>query len=412
MKIWQAAARLWPAVSIFLSVGALTGAWAASGTVAMLIAIGLDWLSGPFFLVQAALLAALLAFATGTSWGAVGTAGVALMGVARGLGVPLPEAAGAIVAGAHFGDKMSPLSETAALSSTIAGTTLYTHIRHLVYTTLPAFLVALGVYAALGGAAEGVAGDAAATQAFGPALTSALAQAFVLHPALLLPPAIVLAAAVLRAPAVPSMWLSTAAALVLAVWLQPLRAAEVPGLLLWGFRPATGDPAADQLLRQGGILTMAGPAALAVALFAAVHILLGLPRVRQRLQTWTARIRTRGQLVLSTVLVTMATLFGSGGATYLAIVLPGDLFAPLYQRLRLAPQNLSRTLEDAGTVVAPLVPWGVAGVFISSTLGVPTWDYIPYAVMNYFGFVFAILFGYTGWFLPPLDGIPSANPRK
>lgn len=389
----RSARQVAPALGIFLSVGVLVAAWAAAGVLALLVVVGLDLVSPRAFLPGAALATALVAFATGTSWGTVATVGVALMGVARGVGVPAAAAAGAVVAGAHFGDKLSPLSETATLAAAVAGTDLYTHLRHTAYTTVPAFAASLGLYLALGQPPAPPGPGAGAAD-----LRAALAGAYHLTPALWLPVLVVLAAALLRWPVVPSLLGSAALALALAVGVQGYPLYRVPALVWWGYQPQTGHAQADAILAQGGIWPMGRLAAVAVGLFLAV---LAAVRSRsgQRLMAWVAaRARTPARAVALAVFTALA-LMAASGSSYLTIVVTGELLRDAFRRAGLAPENLSRTLEDSGTVVAPLVPWGVSGLFMARTLGVPTAEYAPYAVLNYGGFLLALLYGCTGWFL-------------
>lgn len=384
-----------PAAGILASVGVLVGAWAASGVTALLIYHGLDLVSPRIFLVGAALVTAVVAFATGTSWGTVSTIGIALMGVARGIGLDPAAAAGAVVAGAHFGDKLSPLSETATLAATAAGTDLYSHIRHTLYTTVPAYLVSLLLYLVLG-LNTGAAGPVAVPAATG--LKAALTAAFSLSHVLWLPVALVLAAALLRWPVIPSLLGSAALALALAVGLQGFPVRRLPELLWQGYRPDTGNPAVDTLLAQGGVWAMGRLALAALGLFAAV-----MAAVRSRPgQALLARLsglaQTPARAVLLAVVLALALVWASG-SSYLSILVTGELLRGIFRRLGLAGENLSRTLEDSGTVMAPLVPWGVSGLFMSRTLGVSTWEYAPYAAMNYLGCAFALVYGYTGWFM-------------
>lgn len=385
-----------PAVGIFLSVGLLVGTWAASGVTALLVVGGLDLVSPRSFYVSAAAVAAVVAFATGTSWGTASTIGVALMGIAHGAGMNPAVAAGAVVAGAHFGDKLSPLSETATLAATVAGTDLYSHIRHTVYTTAPAFALSLVWYLFLGTGVAGGAGVGAAA-----ALQAALATAFQLPPVLWAPVALVLAAAVLRWPVVPSLLGSASLALALAVGVQGFPVRDIP-LLLWrGYRPDTGHAVADALLAQGGVWAMGAMALAAVALFGLVMAVVHSRAGQRLLEGLVRAARTRGKAVGLTVALTLGLILVSG-SSYLSILVTGELMRDIFRRLDMAGENLSRTLEDSGTVMAPLVPWGVSGLFMTRTLGVSTWDYASYSAMNYLGFVFAIIYGYTGWFIRDL----------
>lgn len=412
-QLRQAFLRVAPAAGIFLSVGLLVGAWSAAGVTALLIDRGLGLLTPGFFLPGAALLGAAVAFATGTSWGAVATMGVALMGVAAGLGVSPALAAGAIVAGTHFGDKLSPLSETATLASTVSGTDLYTHLRHTAYTTVPAFLVALLLYTILGGPGDAAPWAAAGQDgapwaaagledtplvAAGSALRERLAAAFRLHPLLWLPPGVVLVAAVLRWPVIPSLLGSAAVAGVLAVTIQDFPLSGLPALAWWGYRGQTGDPALDQLLSQGGLAGVIQLSVVAVGLFLATSGLIRTGPGRRLLALVERTATTPARAVTLAVLLALGIMILSG-ATYLSVLVTGEVMRAAFRRQGLAAENLSRTLEDSGTVVAPLIPWGVSGLFAARTLGVATLEYAPYALVNYLGVVLALLYAHTGWFI-------------
>lgn len=379
-------------------MGPLIAAWAASGTIAQLVGFGLAAIPPGLFLPGAAVACAVVAFATGTSWATVGTAGVALIGVARGLGVPLPAAAGAIVAGAHFGDKLSPLSETAALASAVAGADLFRHVRHVAYTTVPAFLASLALYAWVGGAASPPPPAPGGGELL--RLQAGLQAAFRQHPALWAPPLIVLLAAALRWPVIPSLLASTAVAAGLAIGVQGTPPGRLARSLLTGFRADAGDPLVDAVVNQGGVTGMLQIGVLAVGLYLAAAWILRLPAVRPAAARLLGRLRGPGGVVAGAVAGCLALMLLSG-SSYLAIVVVGELFAGEFRRRGLAPENLSRTLEDSATMVAPLIPWGVSGLFMARTLGVPTLEYLPYAAMNYLGFVLAAWYGYRGWFLTP-----------
>ncbi len=394
-----------PTIGIFASVGILVAAWAAAGVIALLIVRGLDLVSARYFYVSTALTTALVGFATGTSWGTVATVGVALMGVGRGLGVDPAVAAGAVVAGAHFGDKLSPLSETATLAATVAGTDLYTHLRHMLFTTVPAFVLSLALYLVLG-LSTAVTPDLGGAQA----LQQALQVRFDLHPVLWLPVALVVLAALLRWPVIPSLLGSAVVAVGLAVWRQGFPVARLPELVWAGYTPATGHQQLDQLLAQGGVKVMFQVAVAAAGLFAVVMLAARSAPGRRLLARLTATCRTPARAVGVAVGIGLLLMLTSG-SSYLAILLTGELMRSSFRRTGLAPENLSRTLEDAGTVVAPLVPWGVSGLFMTRTLDVSTWSYLPYAAMNYLGFVCALLYGYTGWGLRRLPQTPAVAPE-
>jgi NhaC family Na+:H+ antiporter len=384
-----------PAIMILITVGALIASWLAAGTIPLLIYYGLDLISPRFFLVTACVICSFISVFTGTSWGTAGTVGVALMGVAQGLGVDAAAAAGAVVAGAYFGDKLSPFSDTTNLAPVVARSNLFDHIRWLIWTTGPAWLLGLVVYLVVGLGGDG-AGDTSGVQA----LQATLHGAFRFHVLLLLPPVLILALAVRKAPILPSMLLTSGVAVGLAVWLQREPLGSVLNALVLGYTADTGVPAVDSLLTRGGMMAMMDLTLLVLCAFGFAGIMRTCGLLDRILQSLLTVVRGTFGLVSATVgsgiLTAMAT-----GSSYLSIIVPGDLFADAYRRAGLAAKNLSRTLEDSGTVVVPLVPWSAAGAFMAGTLGVATLSYVPWAVMNYTGFLFALVYAATGIGIAP-----------
>lgn len=386
-----------PAMLIVIVVGALIGSWIAAGTIPFLVYLGLDLISPKLFLVTACLVASLVSVVTGTSWGTVGTIGVAFMGIAHGLGIPAPQAAGAIVAGAYFGDKISPFSDTTNLAPVAAKSNLFDHIRHTLWTTLPAWLLGLVIYLLIG-----LAGPAGTGGGMGDMeiLRRALATGFSFHALLLLPLLITLYAAIRKKPVIPWMLVSAVSAVTLAVLLQGMSIPAALGTTMTGYESHTGLPLADELLSRGGMLSMMDITLLAFCAYAFGGIIQRAGMLDVLLERLLSVARTTGALVASTVgsCITVALLTGS---SYLSILIPGELFAPAFRQRGLAAKNLSRTTEDSGTVVVPLVPWSIAGVFMAGTLGVDTTAYLPWAVMCYSGFVFALIYGFTGFAIAP-----------
>jgi len=388
-------AKALPAVFILVSVGALIGTWIAAGTIPLLVDLGLRAISPRFFLLTACVLCSLISLFTGTSWGTVGTVGIALMGIAGGLGVPLGAAAGAVVAGAYFGDKLSPFSDTTNLAPVAAGSNLFDHIRHMLWTTVPAWTLGLLVYLVVGLRAESGAPDTRVQ-----AILQALDSAFVLSPWTLLPLPIVLYFAVRQRPTVPGLLLASALAAVLALVVQGESLAGVAQAAVTGYVADTGDAAVDALLSRGGMGPMMEVTLIVFAAFSFAGVARRAGLLDVVLTMLLRFTRTTGQMIATTVGSTIFTALITG-SSYLTILMPGELFAPAYQRMGLAAKNLSRTLEDSGTVVVPIVPWSAAGVFMAATLGVATVDYLPWAVLNYTGFAFAILYGFTGFSIAP-----------
>ncbi len=386
-----------PAMLIVIVVGTIIGSWMASGTIPMLIFYGLKLISAKYFLITASLVCSIISVVTGTSYGTVGTLGVAFMGVAQGLGIPLGEAAGAIVAGAYFGDKLSPFSDTTNLAPIAAGSNLYDHIKHMLWTTTPAWLLGLAVYFFLGMQVRHT-GDVSMEKTR--LIMETIQANFTFSWWLLLPPAITLFSAVFKKPIIPNMLLSSLVAVVFAVIFQHMDFSGSVATMASGFTGHTGQPMVDKLLTRGGMLSMMNVTLLAFTAFAFGGILQHTGMLDVILERLLKVAHTRGKLIASTVFATIATALMTG-SSYLSILIPGELFAPAYKKLRLAAKNLSRTTEDSGTVVVPLIPWSIAGVFMAATLGVDTLDYAPWAIMCYTGFIFAIIYGFTGFAIAP-----------
>ncbi|MBN1589301.1 MAG: Na+/H+ antiporter NhaC [Pirellulales bacterium] len=387
-----------PAMLIIICVGALIGSWIAAGTTPMLIYYGLKIISPASFLVTSCILCSIVSVLTGTSWGTIGTMGIALIGIAEGLGIPPGQAAGAIVAGAYFGDKLSPFSDTTNLASMAARSNLFDHIRHMLWTTVPSWLLGLVVYFLIGLFSHAGA-EFASTERIN-VMSAVLRSTFAFNPFLLLPVAITLYCAVRQKPVVPSLLLSAAAAAVLAIVCQGSAVREAVNSLVVGYLPETGDVGVDELLARGGLRSMMTPTLMAICAFSFGGIMQSTGMLGVLLEKLLKYARTTGQLIASTVAccVLTAAMTGEG---YLSILIPGELFAPAFRKRNLAAKNLSRTTEDSGTVVIPLIPWSMSAVYVAGTLHVKTFDYLPWAIMCYTGMFFALFYGFTGIAVAP-----------
>jgi NhaC family Na+:H+ antiporter len=393
--IIEALAKGLPAIMILITVGALIASWLAAGTIPLLVYYGLELISPRFFLVTACIICSFISVFTGTSWGTAGTVGVALMGVAQGLGISAGAAAGAIVAGAYFGDKLSPFSDTTNLAPVIARSNLFDHIRWLIWTTGPAWLLGLLVYLVVGLGGSGM-GDMADVEA----LQSTLRGVYRFHVLLLVPPVLMLTLAGRKAPILPSMLLTSAVAVGLAVWLQGAELGAALDALILGYTADTGVASVDSLLTRGGMMAMMDLTLLVLCAFGFAGIMRTCGLLDRILQALLTVVKGTFGLIAATVGSGILTALATG-SSYLSIIVPGDLFADAYRQAGLAAKNLSRTLEDSGTVVVPLVPWSAAGAFMAGTLGVATVEYLPWAVMNYTGFAFALLLAATGIGIAP-----------
>lgn len=401
-EISQKIAKGMPAILILITVGAMVGTWMASGTIPMMIYYGVQIVSPKWLLVTAFLITCLVSVATGTSWGSVATMGVALMGIASALGVNPAATAGAVIAGSYFGDKISPLSDTTNLAPLAAGSNLYEHIGHMFWTTVPATIVSLVVYAIVGLNANTAAG------ATSEAVTNMMAQLDQMYDwniLILLPVILVLAGSLLKLPTIPVMILSTVVAGVEGIFMQGISLGNVLTSTVSGFnvtmitRP--GFDAANaafevtKLLNRGGMNGIMSTTLLVFCAFCFAGIMSRAGCLEVVLKAILSVAKTTGSLILATVIscITMALTTGN---SYLSILIPGEMFRDAYKERGLHPKNLSRTLEDAGTVLVPLVPWSAAGAYMTATLGVETLDYLPWAILCYIGFIFAIIYGYTG----------------
>ena len=401
-EISQKIAKGMPAILILITVGAMVGTWMTSGTIPMMIYYGVQIVSPKWLLVTAFLITCLVSVATGTSWGSVATMGVALMGIASALGVNPAATAGAVIAGSYFGDKISPLSDTTNLAPLAAGSNLYEHIGHMFWTTVPATIVSLVVYAIVGLNANTAAG------ATSEAVTNMMAQLDQMYDwniLILLPVILVLAGSLLKLPTIPVMILSTVVAGVEGIFMQGISVGNVLTSTVSGFnvtmitRP--GFDAANaafevtKLLNRGGMNGIMSTTLLVFCAFCFAGIMSRAGCLEVVLKAILSVAKTTGSLILATVIscITMALTTGN---SYLSILIPGEMFRDAYKERGLHPKNLSRTLEDAGTVFVPLVPWSAAGAYMAATLGVETLDYLPWAILCYIGFIFAIIYGYTG----------------
>lgn len=408
-EISQKIAKGMPAILILITVGAMVGTWMAAGTIPLMIYYGVQIVNPKFLLVTAFLITAVVSVVTGTSWGSVATMGVALMGIASTLGVSLPATAGAVIAGSYFGDKISPLSDTTNLAPLAAGSKLYEHIAHMFYTTIPATIVSLIVYAIVGMNADVAAG------ANSEAVTTMLTQLdamFDWNILLVLPVVIVLAGSLLQKPTIPVMLLSTIVAGVEAIIFQAQGLGNVLNCTVSGFNvtmitkagfdPATASFEVTKLLNRGGMNGIMSTTLLVFCAFCFAGIMSKAGCLEVVLQKILSIAHSTGALITATV-VSCITMALTTGNSYLSILIPGEMFKDAYKERGLAAKNLSRTLEDAGTVFVPLVPWSAAGAYMTATLGVETLDYLPWAILCYTGFIFAIIWGFTGFGIAKLE---------
>lgn len=377
---------------ILLIVGSLIGTWILSGVVPAMIYYGLQLIHPAVILPVCALVCAIVALATGSSWSTTGTVGIALIGIGQAMGVPLGMVAGAIVSGAYFGDKMSPLSDTTNLAPAMAGTDLFTHIRYMVYTTVPAFVIALILFFILGFFQNH---DTQAASNI-PAVLTQIKELFHVGPHLFIVPALIIAMVVMKIPALPAMVLGTLVGGLFAVMFQQDLIARINGgefsmiiayktiinVAYNGFSFESGNELMDGLFNRGGMSGMFGTVTLILMAMIFGGAMEGTGMLQRIADAILGMVRGIGSLVGAT-LASCIFLNMTASDQYLAILIPGRMFKGAYDKYGLHPKNLSRALEDAGTVTSPLIPWNSCGAYEAGVMGVATLEYAPYAFFNY-----------------------------
>ena len=386
-------ATVLPVILILLSIGMLIGTWMFSGTIPMLVYYGVQLVNPRFMIITAFLVTGMMSM-TGSSWAAAGTIGVALMGVATAIEAPLAATAGAVVSGAYFGDKLSPLSDQTNICAIGANANLYDHIRNMVYTAGPSFIVAVLVYLAAGILTDA---NAFADSDFNHPILQEIEQAYSISWLVFIPALIVIIGTFNRKPAALVMVVSSVTAMAIGIVVHgfsPYNAilSAITGFnvsMLEGMSNSSSDML-NILLNRGGINSMSTTLIIIIAAFllaAGMDVSGGLNKL---LQTMIERARSVFGLVAATLAsgATMIALTSHGGVTALIV---GGLFQDGYRERGLAPENLSRSLEDSVTIVEPLLPWTVSAIFMATTLGVPTLEYMPWAVFCMTGWMFSLL---------------------
>ncbi|MEG1255703.1 Na+/H+ antiporter NhaC [Clostridium sp.] len=394
------------AILILMIIGILIGAWILSGTVPTMIYYGLKILSPGIFLVATCIICSIVSLATGSSWTTAGTVGIALMGVGIGLGISKPMIAGAIICGAYFGDKMSPLSDTTNLAPAMAGSTLFDHIKHMLYTTTPSMIISLILFGILGIKYAGQELDVSQLNI----IFEGLKASCTINPLLLLPPVIVIILVVKKMPAIPGLIIGVVAGVILAVLVQGSNFGDIVNVLNSGYVSETGVEMVDNLLSRGGLQSMMGTVSLIICAmtFGGIMEKAGFLNVlAEKLLKFAV---STGSLVLVTIISCIVVNILAGDQ-YLSIVIPGRMYKDEYAKRGLAPKNLSRCLEDAGTLTSCFIPWNTCGAFMSTTLGVSPFLYIPFCFLNYINPVVSIIYGYTGFSMEKIEKSEEISPQ-
>jgi NhaC family Na+:H+ antiporter len=391
------------AILILAIIGALIGVWISGGIVPTLIYYGLQVMSPTFFLAASLILCSIISLATGSSWTTAGTVGIALIGVAQGLGIPMPLAAGAIISGAYFGDKISPLSDTTNLAPAMAGASLFDHIKHMLYTTTVSYGITLVIFLILGFQYSGLELDVSEINS----MLDAISSIYIISPLFLLVPVIVIVMVAMKVPAVPGLIIGCILGAICTI-IQGGDFGYIIDVANYGTVAETGHAVIDELLTNGGLQNMMWTISLIMCAltFGGVLEKTGMmAAIANRLLTFA---KNTGSLILVTA-VTCLFVNVLCGDQYLALALPGKMFRNTFAERGLAPRNLSRILEDSGTVTSALVPWNTCGATMSTFLGVPTLSYLPYAFFNILSPVVSVLFAYLGISIMTLEEDPTSE---
>jgi NhaC family Na+:H+ antiporter len=396
------------AVLILLAVGSLIGTWLLSGTVPTMVYLGLQIIDPSWFYAAACLVCGVVAMSIGSSWTTAATVGVAFIGIASGFELSPSVTAGAVISGAYFGDKLSPLSETTNLAPAVAGSELFEHIRYMLWTTIPSISIALVLFLIIG--FDHSSGQVGSTESID-TLTKTLEDTYNISILNLIPLIILLVLAYKKVPAFPAVSIGAIIGAIWAVIFQQelifkMAAEGVTGvkaviMVVWtaffdGIVVNTGNKEIDELLSRGGMSSMLNTIWLVMMALSFGAVLEHLGMLKRFVDSILAAAKSTGSLIASTV----ATCIGTNLITadqYMAIVMPGRMYKEEYARRNLHPTVLSRTLEDSGTITSPLIPWNTCGAFMFGTLALTNYDYIFYCFFNLINPILAVLYGFIGF---------------
>ncbi|MFC0470937.1 Na+/H+ antiporter NhaC [Halalkalibacter kiskunsagensis] len=378
-----------PALIIMLIIGMIIGIWIASGVVPVLIYVSFDFLIPALFLPAALLFCGVVAIVTGSSWTTAGTAGVACIAVGEGMGVPVEMIAGAVVSGSFFGDKLSPLSDSTNLTPAIVGVELYDHIKHMLYTTLPAFVIGLLFFFVLGFSVT----DGQSTNEEVQELQGLLGETFVFSPWLILPPLAVVTMILFKMPAIPSLIVGVILGSVMYVTVQGASMTEMLETLYRGFSIETGSETMDNILSQGGMSDMYTIISLAMIALGFGGVMNKSGMLHSIVMGMMRFVHSTGNLV-STALASGIVINIFSANQYLAVIIPGQMFKEPFEKKNLHQKNLSRAMEGSGTLTAPLIPWNSSGMFMLSVLSVSPAAFAPYAIICWLVPIIVAIYGY------------------
>ncbi|MCG3421112.1 Na+/H+ antiporter NhaC [Oceanobacillus jordanicus] len=385
-----------PAILILFSIGLLIGTWMISGTIPFFVYYGLEIIDPAYLYVLAFLVTAIVSTCTGTSWGAAGTIGVALMSIAQTMDLSLAVTAGAVVSGAYFGDKLSPLSDTTNMSSLAAGSNLYEHIKHMLYTSVPSSIVAIIVFYFVGLQIDSSPGQLNSIDE----MLTGIRELFILNPVVLLPAVIVITGSLMKKNPLIVLFCSAITAMLIALFFQSASVANLFTAAVEGFNiemlavsPDLISEDIQELLNRGGLYSMYNATFFVFCAFFFASAL----EVSQTLNVILEKVITYLKSIGSVIFASLITGFAVINCTSNALVtyfLINDIYGDVYKKRNLHPTNLSRSMEDSVTITEALMPWTVSGVFMATTLGVGNFEFLPWAIFNLGGIVFSALYGF------------------
>lgn len=377
---------------ILMIIGMIIGTWILAGVVPTIIYYGLQILSPNFFLVATVILCIVISIATGSSWTTIGTIGVALVGIGQGLGIPVGMTAGAIVSGAYFGDKISPLSDNTNMGSGVLGVDLYVHIKHMMYTSIPSLIISLILFFIIGRNYTGATMDYSQIEL----ITNGIQQQFVISPLLLMVPIMIILVVILKVPAIPGLILSFLAGGIAAIFVQGASIVDIVESAHFGYSSSTGIELIDTLLSKGGLDGMMYTISLIICAMTFGGILEKSDMLEVILNKVSSLVKSDSSLIATSTLTSLMINIVTGDQA-LSIILPSRMYKDAFEERKLDLKNLSRCSADGGVVTSPIVPWNVCGVFVATTLGVSTLTYLPYSFFCLLSPLVSVIGAFAGY---------------
>ncbi|WP_232796318.1 Na+/H+ antiporter NhaC [Staphylococcus canis] len=381
-----------PAIVIIMLVGLIIGSWIGSGVVAAMIYYGLKLISPTYFLSVVVIICGIVALAIGSSWSTMATVGVASMGIGISMGLSPGMVAGAVISGSYFGDKMSPLSDTTNLAAGLTNVDLFQHIRHMFYTTIPGLIISLIVFFILGQ----MYGSNHLNQGRIDEIMKAIDQSFIISPWLLVVPLVVIVIVALKVPAIPAIVIGIVLGFFTQIFFQGDTLLDAVKALQVGYTLDSGNEMIDTLFNRGGLESMFYTISLTLVAMTFGGLLEYSGMLKALIQVILRFAKNTGTLIASVIVSCIGTNV-TCSEQYISIIVPARMYASTFVDHGLHPKNLSRALEDGGTLTSVFVPWNTCGVFIASTLSVSVVEYAPFAILNFIVPIISIIYGFVGF---------------